>query len=149
MSAKLSLLNLHLRLLPSKVESFIDKTKKEFKEVVNREDCSEEDVPLDYDLIFSNPRVDLYSFDEETETTQNEVMSEPEYLDNNDDSKKQKKKTMYNRVKKRIIDQLSTTSTKDKIKSKEPKPSDLSSNRVTLVKEIRVHVYCEEENENL
>jgi hypothetical protein len=101
MSAKLSLLNLHLRLLPSKVESFIDKTKKEFKEVVNREDCSEEEVPLDYDLIFSNPRVDLYSFDKET--TQNEIMNEYDILDNNDnndindnndnndDSKKQKK----------------------------------------------------------
>lgn len=92
MSAKLSLLNLHLRLLPSKVESFIDKTKKEFKEVVNRDDCSEEDVPLDFDLIFSNPRVDLYSFD--METTQNEVMNDPESMDNNDDSKKQKKVTL-------------------------------------------------------
>lgn len=92
MSAKLSLLNLHLRLLPSKVESFIDKTKKEFKEVVNREDCLEEDVPLDFDLIFSNPRVDLYSFD--TETTQNEVMNDPESMYNHDDSKKQKKVTL-------------------------------------------------------
>ncbi|CAB4383894.1 uncharacterized protein OCT59_003351 [Rhizophagus irregularis] len=147
MSAKLSLLNLHLRLLPSKVESFIDKTKKEFKEVVNRDDCSEEDVPLDFDLIFSNPRVDLYSFD--METTQNEVMNDPESMDNYDDSKKQKKKTMYNRVKKRIIDQLSKDKM-DKIKSKEPSTSsNLPSNRVTLVKGIRVHVYCDDENVKL
>ena len=85
MSAKLSLLNLHLRLLPSKVESFIDKTKKEFKDVVvvNEGDCSEEDVPLDYDLIFNHPRVDLYSFEKTIDNS----------LDNND-SKKQKKVIM-------------------------------------------------------
>jgi hypothetical protein len=56
---------------------------------------------------------------------------------------------MYNRVKKRIIDQLSTTSTKDKIKSKESTSSNLPSNRVTFVKEIRVHVYCEKEDDKL
>ena len=82
MSAKLSLLNLHLRLLPSKVESFIDKTKREFKHVVvNEEDCSEEDVPLDYDIIFNHLRVDLYSFDKTI----------PDSLNNENDSKKQKK----------------------------------------------------------
>src|SRR3954470_7617816 len=82
MSAKLSLLNLHLRLLPSKVESFIDKTKREFKHVVvNKEDCSEEDVPLDYDIIFNHLRVDLYSFDKTI----------PDSLNSDSDSKKQKK----------------------------------------------------------
>src|SRR3954468_14063885 len=82
MSAKLSLLNLHLRLLPSKVESFIDKTKREFKHVVvNKEDYSEEDVPLDYDIIFNHLRVDLYSFDKTI----------PDSLNNDSDFKKQKK----------------------------------------------------------
>ena len=53
---------------------------------------------------------------------------------------------MYDRVKKRIIDQLSTTSTiKDKARSKEPTTSNYSSHRVTFVKENRVHVYYEEE----
>ncbi|CAI2175203.1 15907_t:CDS:2 [Funneliformis geosporum] len=131
MSAKLSLLNLHLRLLPSKVESFIDKTKKEFKDVViNEEDGSEEYVPLDYDLIFNHPRVDLYSFET--------IMHDS--LDYNN-TKKQKKKTMYNRVKKRIIGQLSTTSIKGKVESKELAKIN---HGVTFSKENRVYVYYEE-----
>ncbi|CAG8521908.1 6501_t:CDS:2 [Funneliformis caledonium] len=135
MSAKLSLLHLHLRLLPSKVESFIDKTKKEFKDVINEEDGSEEYVPLDYDLIFNHPRVDLYSFEK--------IMHDS--LDYNN-SKKQKKKTMYNRVKKCIIGQLSTTSTKDKVKSKELAAINHASHRVTFSKDNRVYVYYEEES---
>ena len=56
---------------------------------------------------------------------------------------------MYYRIKKRIIGQLSTTSTKNKAESKEPATNHASSHRVTLVKENRVHVYyCEEESEN-
>src|SRR5688572_1151519 len=82
MSAKLSLLILYFRLFPNKVESFIYKTKREFKHVVlNNEDCSEEDVPLDYDIIFNHLRVDLYSFDKTI----------PDSLNNDNDSKKQKK----------------------------------------------------------
>ena len=52
---------------------------------------------------------------------------------------------MYNRVKKRIIDQLSTTPTKDKAESKEP-AIDHASHRVTSSKENRVYVCYEEES---
>ena len=54
---------------------------------------------------------------------------------------------MYYRIKKRIIGQLSTTSIKNKAESKELATNHVPSHRVTLVKENRVHVYCEEESE--